>query len=356
VGLIKLLHTPAARHGHPRRGTYISQEGKEDRHFLMVDMHHIITDGTSIAILIREFIALYPGETLPDLRIHYKDFSEWQNRLVNSGELKKQAEYWTKLFPGDIPVLNMPTDYPRPSVRSFKGADFNFEIKSMLKEKIKQAVLETETTLHIFLAAVFTILLSKYSGQEDIVLGFGIAGRQHADLGNVMGLFVNMLPLRNQPQKGLTFREFLGKVKKNALDAYANQDYQYEELVMKLGLQGNPGRNPLFDYVFQIQNMEMPEIRVPGLEITPYKNVLELSRWELMTSIFEARDTINVRMTYSSQLYKPLTIEKISERFIEILDQVVKDKEIQLQDISLSQELVHVTSAILQEEEGDFEF
>jgi len=171
-----------------------------------------------------------------------------------------------------------------------------------------------------------------------------------------MGLFVNMLPLRSQPQNGLTFLEFLGKVKNNALDAYANQDYQYEELVMKLGLQGNAGRNPLFDFVFQIQNMEMPEIRIPGLKIKPYKNVLELCRWELMTSIFEAGDSIRVRMTYSSQLYKPLTIKKMSERFIEILDQVVKDKELQLKDISLSQQLVDVTSEVLRKEAGDFEF
>ena len=350
VGLIKLLHTPAARGGRP------SQEGKEDRYLLMVDMHHIITDGTSIAIFIREFIALYSGETLPGLRIQYKDFSEWQNQLLNSGELKKQEEYWTKLFAGDIPVLNMPTDYPRPPVRSFKGAEFHFEIDSSLTAGIKRSVLETKTTLHIFLAAVFTVLLSKYSGQEDIVVGFGVAGRRHADLEHVMGLFVNILPMRNHPRQNLAFREFLGTVKENSLNAYANQDYQYEELVMKLGLQGKPGRNPLFDFLFQIQNVEAPQIQIPGLNIKPYQKVTDLTRFDLVTHITETGDTIDVRINYSTELFKFSTVKKIGERFKEILHQVVENMEIKLEDITLSQELVDVTPGVFRQEVGDFEF
>jgi amino acid adenylation domain-containing protein len=328
----------------------------DEEHFLLVDMHHIITDGTSIAIFVREFIALYSGETLAALRIGYKDFSEWQNRLLRSGERKKQEEYWTELFAGDIPVLNMPTDYPRPPLRSFKGAEFNFEIESSLTTEVKQAVLETETTLHIFLAAVFTILLSKYSGQEDIVVGFGVAGRQHADLEHVMGLFVNMLPLRNYPKKNLTFLEFLGNVKENALSAYANQDYQYDELVMKLGLQGDPGRNPLFDFVFATQNISVPEIAIPGLKIKPLKKEGEETRFDLVANVTETENSINIRMNYSSELFNPPTIEKMAGRFVEILEQVMENREIQLKEINLSQELVNVTSTILQEEKDDFEF
>jgi amino acid adenylation domain-containing protein len=356
IGLIKLPHTPAALLTHPRGGTDSSQEEKEDSYILMVDMHHIITDGTSIGIFVREFIALYSGKTLPGLRIQYKDFSEWQNQMYRSGELRNQEEYWTKLFAGDIPVLNMPTDYPRPSARGFEGAEYDFEMDSSMTANIKRCVLETETTLHIFLVAVFTILLSKYSGQEDIVVGFGVAGRKHADLEHVMGLFVNILPLRSHPRKMLIFSAFLEEVKKNALGAYANQDYQYEELVMKLGLQGNPGRNPLFDFLFQTQNVEVPKIQLPGLNIKPYKKVIDLTRFDLVIHVTETGDTIDVRMSYSSELYEPSTIKKMGERFKEVLDQVVKDKEIQLKDISLTQELVDVTSEVLRKEAGDFEF
>jgi non-ribosomal peptide synthetase component F len=216
--------------------------------------------------------------------------------------------------------------------------------------------LETETTLHIFLAAVFKVLLSKYSGQEDIVVGFGTAGRRHADLEYVMGLFVNILPLRSHPRKPLTFSAFLEEVKKNALDAYANQDFQYEELVMKLGLQGKPGRNPLFDFLFQIQNVDVPEIQLPGLNIKPHKKVIDLTRFDLVIHITETGDTIDVRMNYSSELYKPSTIKKMGERFKEVLDQVVENVKIKLEDITLYEEMIDITSTRLREEVGDFEF
>jgi non-ribosomal peptide synthetase component F len=228
-----------------------------------------------------------------------------------------------------------------------------------LTAEIKQAVLETETTLHIFLVAAFTVLLSKYTGQEDIVVGFGIAGRRHVDLENVMGLFVNLLAIRNHPQKDLTFSEFLRKVKENALGAYTNQDYQYEELVMKLGLQGNPGRNPLFDFVFTMQNIKIPEIErieLPGLKLTPYKNEVEDSRFDLVIHAAEAGDTLRMKVNYSSELFKFSTVEKMGERFIEILEQVARNREIKLWEITLSQELLNVTSTILQQEQDDFEF
>jgi amino acid adenylation domain-containing protein len=328
----------------------------EEKNILMVDMHHIVTDGTSLGIFIRDFLALYAGEPLPELRIQYKDFSEWQNQLFRSGELEKQKAYWTKRFKDDIPVLDIPTDYPRKSIQSFKGAEIRFEIEHPLTAELKQVVLETETTLHIFLMAVFTLLLSKYSGQEDIVVGFGVAGRRHTDLENVMGLFVNPLPMRNRPQRDLSFMEFLEEVKENALNAYANQDYQYEELVKTLGIQGKPGRNPLFDFVFQVQNVEIPDIEIPGLKLIPYENVWKQTRFDLIVHIIERGDILLVWMNYSSELFKPSTIKKMGERFVEILDQVVKNREIKLRDIIVSQELVKVASTLLQEEQDDFEF
>lgn len=327
-----------------------------ESHVLMIDMPHIVTDGTSMALFVKEFLMLYSGNTLPPLRIQYKDYSEWQHRMLNSGELEKQEHYWLNIFKGDIPELNMPTDYPRTGTRGFKGTEAVFKIKPILAANIHRAAAESESTLHIYLLAAFTVLLSKYSGQEDIVVGSGVAGRQHADLANVMGMFINMLPMRNFPEKHLTYREYLRNVRENALNAYANQDYQYEDLVMKLGLQGTAGRNPLFDFVFEVQNMEIPKAEIPGLKIRSLDQNFDITHFDMTVHVFTNENDIDIRVVYSTDLFKRETIVRMGDRYSEILEQVTGDSTITLENITLSQELVAVTSTLLQEEEDDFEF
>ncbi|MGB7604797.1 MAG: amino acid adenylation domain-containing protein, partial [Lutisporaceae bacterium] len=227
---------------------------KDKEHMLMIDMHHIISDGVSMGILIKEFIELYDGKELPRLRIQYKDFAAWQNELFKSGEINKQEEYWLKAFDGEVPVLNMPTDYQRPSIQSFEGDSLSLELSEELTNKLKQIAKETGSTMYMVLLSAYNVLLSKYSGQEDIVVGSPIAGRPHADLENIMGMFVNTLAMRNFPQGNKTFKEFLEEVKANSLLAFENQDYQFEELIDKLNVTRDLSRNPLFDVMFSMQN------------------------------------------------------------------------------------------------------
>ncbi len=170
-----------------------------DKYYLLFDMHHIISDGTSMGILINDFINLYIGNELPKMRIHYKDFAIWQKRLFSSETFKSQEEYWLNTFAEEIPILNLPTDYPRPRVMDFTGDTVRFNFDSKLTSRLNQLALLNGTTLYMVLLAIYNLLLSKYTGQEDIIIGSPIAGRSHADLDKVIGMFVNTLAMRNYP-------------------------------------------------------------------------------------------------------------------------------------------------------------
>jgi amino acid adenylation domain-containing protein len=335
---------------------HFSQEGStRDMHLLMVDMHHIITDGISLAILGREFMHLYSGGTLPGLTLQYKDFSQWQNRLLESEEIKKQEVYWLKQFEGDIPAPGMPTDYPRPDILDFSGEYVFFQINKELTARINKLVLETETTLHVVLLAVCNILFSKYTGGQDFVVGNVVAGRQHSDLENIIGVFVNMLAMRNRPAENKTFRQFLEEVRENALNAYANQDYQFEEMIRKLNLQGNPSGNPLFNVAFQTQNMDIPEIQIPGLTFKPYESKFRISHFDLVISCFEEEDWLDLRIAYSPALFKESTIQQMARHFIEILAQVLENIEIKLAHIEISTKYL-AARPTMRKEEVQFKF
>ncbi|HAY3898245.1 TPA: amino acid adenylation domain-containing protein, partial [Escherichia coli] len=167
------------------------ENNKKD--YLLIDMHHIISDGISMGILINEFTEIYSGKALEPLKLQYKDFAAWQNNFLKSEEMKKQEEYWINRFSDKIPALNMLTDYERPAMQSFEGDSVSFEVDEDITLKLRKLTKETGTTMHMVLLSAFNILLSKYSGQEDIVIGTPIAGRPHVDLQNIMGMFVNTL-------------------------------------------------------------------------------------------------------------------------------------------------------------------
>ena len=310
----------------------------EDRHILIYDMHHIISDGISMNIIIKEFISIYNGELLPEVKVQYKDFSAWQNRMLEMDTMKKQKEHWLHVFSGEIPVLNMPTDYPRPSVQRFEGSSIRFEIDKALAEGLAGISSKTGTTLYMVLLAAYNILLSKYSGQEDIVVGSTIAGRQHPDLENVVGMFVNTLAMRNYPEGAKTFAKFLHEVKENSLEAYENQDYQFEKLVDDLDIRRDLSRNPLFDAMFVLQNMEMGQLSINGLEFSPYKFDWAVSKFDLTLTAAEVNEKIVFDLEYSTKLFKKETMERMAGHYINILGAVIGNSEIELCEIDMMSE------------------
>ncbi len=310
----------------------------ESRHILIYDMHHIISDGISMNIIIREFISLYTGKQLPELRVQYKDFSAWQNRRLETDPLKKQEQYWLEVFTGEIPLLNMPTDYPRPSVQSFEGNSLDFELDKELAEGLAKLAAKTGTTLYMVLLAAYNILLSKYSGQEDIVVGTPIAGRRHSDLENIVGMFVNTLAVRNYPEGSKPFLRFLEEVKENSLKAYENQDYQFEQLVEMLDLKRDLSRNPLFDTMFSLQNMEMSEVRIEGLDFKPYAFDREVSQFDLTLDAVEENETITFSLGYCTKLFRKETMERFAGHYVNLLRAITANCEVKLSDMDMLSE------------------
>ncbi|MCK4261381.1 MAG: amino acid adenylation domain-containing protein, partial [Halanaerobiales bacterium] len=227
----------------------------ENKHVLIADMHHIISDGFSMRNLISDLVYLFADYDLPKLRLQYKDFAVWQNELFASEMIKKQEEYWLETFAGEIPVLNLLTDNPRPAIMTYEGDKIQFNLDKELTNQLNYLIVKHGATLFMTLLSTYNILLAKLSGQEDIIVGSPIAGRKHADLESIIGMFVNTLVFRNYPEGNKRFVDFLEEVKEKSLEAYQNQDYQFDMLVDQLNLERDLSRNPLFDVMFVVQNI-----------------------------------------------------------------------------------------------------
>lgn len=311
----------------------------DHKFILLFETHHIVTDAVSLGIIIREFINLYEGKTLPNLRLQYKDFSVWQKAFLKSDTIRRQEEYWLSRFGDQIPLLNLPTDFPRLPVRSFAGATIFFILSKELTDKTRQIAIETGTTLYIFFLAVLNVLLFKYTGQEDIIVGSPVAGRSHLDLEKIIGVFINDLAIRNFPVGRKTFREFLEEVKENALTAYENQDYRFEELVDKLGIKRDSSRNPLYDVLFVMQNVSLPEVTIEGLNFTVYQYENKYSQMDFSLEGFEGKETISFKIDYDIKLFKKETMENLGGHFLNIVQKVIENLQIYLVDLEILTEV-----------------
>ncbi|MCP4156945.1 MAG: hypothetical protein GY757_55040 [bacterium] len=337
----------------------------EDRHLLLIEMHHIITDGISVGILSSEFLPHYIDDVLPRLRIQYRDFARWQNHGPEKERIKNQESYWLKRFDGRVPPLSLPTDYPRPAVQSYEGDAVEFPIPATETRAIKALVLEEETTLYMVLFAIYNILLFKLNGGDELIVGTGVAGRGHTDLMNIVGLFFNTIPLRNRVKDGNTFKEFLKTVNRHSLEAFENQEYPFDKLVEILTQRGtlkrDPTRNPLFDTMFAMQNFEdntgdTNRVEIPGLKMTEYPIKRNISRFDLFLMGTETGDGITMLLEYSTALFKPSTAGNITRNYLEIAAQVIKNKDIRIKDITVTSHLIKVTPKAGQDEYMDFDF
>ncbi|PGU34772.1 non-ribosomal peptide synthetase, partial [Bacillus cereus] len=307
-----------------------------EKTYLLLDMHHIISDGVSMEILTREFASLYNGVNVEPLTLQYKDFSAWQNDYLKSKEMKKQEEYWINKFNDEVPIINLPYDYERSTMQGHEGDSINFEVSKSTLEKLRELAKETGTTMYMVLLSAFNILLSKYSGQEEIVVGTPIAGRIHADLENVMGMFVNTLALRNEPKGEKDYLEFLEEVKGSCLKAYENQSYQFEELVEKLNLKRDTSRNPLFDVMFNmIDRVTSQEIQLDGLLLKAYDKSTKISKFDLTLNALEEESVLQFSIEYRSKLFKKETIDKLGRHFIKLLEEIATNYKVEISEFEL---------------------
>lgn len=334
---------------------------KEKEYLLVIDMHHIVTDGVSNEILKKDFILLYAKEDLPPLKLQYKDFSEWQNSESRYGLFRRQKDYWNKKFHGEIPVLNFPTDYAAPEILNFEGSSLTFLIPAQISLRIYALLKQQQTTLFTLFLAILNILLTQYTEQEDIIVGSPISGRNHIDLQNIIGMFVNMLALRNKTDNTKTFIEFLKNVQQNVFEDFDNQDYQFDELIRDLKIDRKSSENPLFNIVLAVQNIDSSkseEIYTKHnnyFKFSYYGIKTNISRFNLVFFVRESNGSIGILCRYLTDLFKEDTIKRIGQHFIEIIDQVTINIHIKLKEILLSSDLLH-GSHTNKKDDVDFDF
>ncbi|PKM50197.1 MAG: hypothetical protein CVV02_12585 [Firmicutes bacterium HGW-Firmicutes-7] len=312
---------------------------EDERHLLLFDMHHIISDGTSINLLVKELFEIYNGQQLPELRIQYKDFSIWQNKAYETEIIKKQEKYWLEAFKDEVPVLNIPTDYPRPAVMRFEGSWHNFEIDSGLTKKLKNLSKQSGTTMFVTFLTAYNVLLARLVGQEDIVVGIPVAGRRHLDLENIIGMFLNTVAIRSYPRMEKTFLQLLEEVKVNSLQALENQDYQFEMILDKLNIKRDQARNPLFDCLFNYLNLEgainQEKVYDGELMYTPYEFEDNTAKFDMTFYLREVGEKIKVRCNYRSSLFKASTIQYITEQYVKLLEEIQLDDNKLLKDYDI---------------------
>jgi amino acid adenylation domain-containing protein len=312
---------------------------EEEKHILLVDMHHTISDGISLEIIMREFMALYSGKKLPALKIQYRDYSQWENKRKKSGDIKQQEEYWLKEFSGEIPRLILPMDFARPAEQHFEGSWVKFELSGADSQDLKKFASAENMTPFMLLLAVYNILLAKISNTEDVLIGVPVSGRNHGDLEPLAGMFVNMIVLRSFPVREMTMADFLSETKIRTLKAFENQDYQFEDLVRKLAIKRDLGRNPLFDVIFVMHHVEDPGLEIPGLKLEVDLYETGTSKYDLGLNVRETEGNFSFIFEYDTRLFKKETIERYVGYFKEILSFVSENKEARLKDIRISHKL-----------------
>ncbi|QDQ02379.1 amino acid adenylation domain-containing protein [Lysinibacillus fusiformis] len=313
---------------------------------LILDAHHIIVDGTSHSIFIKELFDLYSGNTLPQVDIHYRDYALYQERLEQSARFQKEEDYWINLYSGELPILQLPTDFLRQNVRNLEGGRLVVKLDEEWTSKLKQMAFNQSSTLYMSLLAIYNVLLSKYTNQNDLIVGSPIAGRLDAKLEHVIGMFVNTLAMRNTIDDSKSFSEFLASVKKNVLEAFDHQNYPYENMLNKIEIQRDLSRNPLFDTVFVLQNMDKPELKVENLNIEHMPITNRTSKFDLTVESVELEGELSFTFEYSTKLFKEETIERLSHHLIDILKTVTQSPNILISDLNIvnkeeSQMLLH---------------
>ena len=315
-----------------------------EEHILLLTMHHIISDGWSIGILVRELIELYEAfidnrpSTLPDLPVQYIDFAVWHREWLQGEVLDKSIAYWKEKLAGVPSLLELPTDRPRPPSQSFSGKRHLLAISKELTESLKALAEQHNATLFMILLAAFKVFLFRHARQDDIVVGVPIAGRNRPELENVIGLFINMLAMRTDLSGNPTFRELLVRVREAAVGAYEHQDLPFEKLVEVMQPERDTSYSPLFQVMFHLGNLEMPSYNLPGLTLTPLEAETGTSKFDLTLDLTESAAGLKGFFDYSTDLFDPVTIQRLSERFQILLQAVVADPETRIASLPLLSE------------------
>lgn len=298
---------------------------EQEQSALLIDLHHIISDGTSKSIFMRDFMDLYNGKELSPLEVQYKDYVQWCKKNVNDEKYQEQRKYWHYICSGEIPVLDLPTDYKRPEISSFSGSVIYYTIDSECTDMLKEFAKEKNVTLNMVLLCGYFILLNKLTGQNDIIVGTVAAGRRIKEVENVIGDFLNFMAIRCIVEEDYQVQEFLEEIKSHVLSAYENQEYPIEQVIDELNIQCEKNRSSLYDTMFITQNIKMPDYELNGLKVSPYHLNNKYAKLDLSIDAEETCQGIQLRVEYKEDLFRKKTIEDTyMKKYCEILKQMTK--------------------------------
>jgi len=314
----------------------------ENEHIALVTMHHIVADGWSLGVLVKEVAALYEayrrGEESPlaELPVQYADFGAWQRNWFSGERLETQVNYWREQLRG-ASVLQLPTDRPRSRVQTFRGATQTILIEPKLANGLKQLSRREGVTLFMTLLAAFQTLMYRLSEQEDVLIGTGIANRNRKEVEGLIGCMINTLALRTDLSGDPTFRELLVRVRDVTLGAYAHQDLPFETLVEELGIERGLGHTPLFQIMFSLQNAPVEKLQLSELTVEPLETDAGTSHVELILMMQEVEHGIRGTFEYNTDLFDESTITRISNHFTVLLEGILAHPEWRLLDLPLMQ-------------------
>jgi hypothetical protein len=314
---------------------------EETEHVLLLNMHHVVSDRWSMGILAEELAMLYAAFTegkpspLPELNLQYADYAVWQRQWLRGDALSRSLDYFRSRLAGAPPVLELPTDRPRPAVQTYRGTS----VARLLPKKLVAGLVALSQsegcTLFMTLLAAFQTLLGRYTGQEDIVVGSPIANRSYAEIEPLIGFFVNTLALRCDLSGDPPFREVLQRVRESALGAYAHQDIPFEKLVEELHPERSLSHNPIFQVLFALQNVPLQALELPGLRLERVPLYTGTSMFDMSWFAIEVADGVLVRAEYNTDLFDESTIARTLGHFQTLLEGAVANPEQRIGNLPL---------------------
>ncbi|WP_036499000.1 non-ribosomal peptide synthetase [Nitrosococcus oceani] len=310
-----------------------------EEHILLLVMHHIISDGWSVGVLIREFVVLYESfragrlSPLPELPVQYADYAVWQREWLQGKVIEEQLSYWKEQLQGSLAVLELPADRLRPAVQSHRGAAYCFTISSVIAERLKALGRREGVTLFMVLLAAFKVLLWRYSGQQNLCVGTPIANRKRVELEDLIGFFVNTLVLRTDLSGNPPFIELLRRVREVCLGAQAHQDLPFEKLVEQIAPVRDMSHSPLFQVMFVLQNAPETVLEIQGLKITPLEVDICSAKLDLTLSITERENGLEAWFEYSTDLFNASTIARMAGHYGALLEDILAKPNALLSDL-----------------------
>ncbi|MEM1319025.1 MAG: amino acid adenylation domain-containing protein [Bacteroidota bacterium] len=303
---------------------------EEDQHWLFLDFHHIIMDGISVSIFLKELFERYKGKEIAPPTVHYKSYIQWEQQWRQQDQYRHQANYWKSNLKGALPILQLNTDKVRPSLWQSKGARLPFQLPSTHSQQLKALAEEEQVSPALIFLVLYKVLLGYYSSEDNLIVGIPVAGRSHPAFAHSLGMFVNNLAIKSSVAKGESFRSYLRQLRKHYIEALDHQHYLFEDLVNTLEVQRSPDRQLLFDTMFLFQNMEFPDWSTTGLAIQRAFFDPGTAKYDLTMEVFPTADTYYFELEYATALFEQSTVQKMGEHFLLLTAAILRQSDQEL--------------------------